>query len=327
MPVNSVDIQLYIEYGKIGTFVASDFISKKSIFGVPYFNPSQPQSIYCATKALENIYASSNYSAAAQSIAAYQYSLYSGFIGDIRKILGNAQGIIVTPTNPSLPTYLLQQREYPQFEVGQVSSPMDDGDTVLTINDDKIAPQSQDATLEIHVDGLQEGQALVDQSSFTAVYSPGQYVITFNNPVRDGNVIIVKYPVQLNLTYQTTSQVDTTYTAQLVNVQTKTLVNTAGNIFIVQAGTVNVSNFTLFCVSTTDEVYIMQWNATVKNIGGTVTIYNDSYSVIQDDFAGALSVVIAADNTNHGVSITITGISGKTINCRAIFTNTPNALT
>jgi hypothetical protein len=327
MAINSVDIPTYIEYGKIGTFVASDFITKKSYFGNPYFNPTQPQSIYCATKALENIYLLSNYSAAAQSMAAYQFSLYSGFIGNIKKIIGNAQGIVVTPTNPSLPTYLVQQREYPQFEIGQPNSPMNDGDTTLTINDSQIAPQTPDATLEIHVDGLQEGQGLIDQSSFTAVYSPGQYVITFNNPVRTGNVIMPKYPVQLNLTYQTTAVLDTTYTAQLINIQTKTLVNTAGNIFIVQSGTVNVSNFTLFCVSTADEVFIMQWNATVKNIGGVVTIYNDSYGVIQDDFAGALVVAITADQTHHGVAITVTGISGKTINCRAIFTNTPNALT
>lgn len=81
------DIDLYIEYGRIAQFVISDYISKESFLGNPYFNPEQPRHIYCATKAL--IHAASNKSSSTSvfSLAQYQYSLYSAFIGIIQGVI------------------------------------------------------------------------------------------------------------------------------------------------------------------------------------------------------------------------------------------------
>lgn len=324
MPSNSVDIPLYIEYGKIGCFVAADFITKKSIFGNPYFNPTQPQSIRWATKALQSAYLRDNYSAYAQSIAQFQYSLYSGFLGTIRRIHGNSQGIIVTPSTSNANRFT-QTRSYGQFLVGASGAPAD-GATTITITDPDIYPETSNAKVRVHRSGYLQGENL-GSAKFTAIYSPGQYVITVDPPFRgDGTVenselVDILYPVSVNLTY-TTSIVPTTsliYTATLDGFEIKVLVDQNGNIFPITINTTNIIKFVMSAKADSGEIYWMIWEGTVKNDGGVVTILVSNVNVLQDDFNGTFLVEVNADSVNDGIEIQATGIDGKIIFCKATF--------
>jgi hypothetical protein len=328
MYINPVDTPTVIEIGKISQFLSSDDISMKSFFGNAYPVEHLPMNIYMATKGTEWAYIHyGSSSTSTNSIAYYLLSLCGKYIGRATTTLGNAEGIIVIPSdNPA--SYLVTQRFYTQFRIGDSGSPMNAGDTTLAIIDPEIVPESSDGKVNVNVDGLLDPDQLTDQVSVTAVYSLGRFDLTFNTQAMTGMVFKIDYPVRRNLTVSTSviPVADLTYFATVVDTATETLRNTATNIFTLLAGTINVVGFTMFCVSTTDEIYIQQWTASVKNVGGTITINVSNDSVIQDDFAGLLTVAVTGNNSEQGVEIQVTGISGKTINCRATFTYTSNSL-
>lgn len=121
--------------------------------------------------------------------ANYLYSLCTGRNAAIAENILQQQGgnVIYNPTTGQL----LNGLEFPELEfvVGSLGAPMQDGDTVLVINDARIIA----GTVDITVDGVEIGVALLDRFSYTYTSTSTQIVITFNQPVLDGQNIIVKY--------------------------------------------------------------------------------------------------------------------------------------
>lgn len=321
MAINSVDIEQYIEIGEISQFLASDSISKSSIFGNPYPVPDLPKHIRCARLAVVFDYEHANFSQDLQSVVHYMYSLCQPYAQRARTILDNEAGITVTPALPN-GNYFVQQRQYPQFLVGAVGSPMNEGDTTLVITDTDITPETSDAEVEVHREGIELGENFSGRSDFTATFAPSQYTIIFDPPVTgDGNpttseLISIKYPVRRNLTYAPNTS--TSFTCILNGAETKRLEDSNGNIFQIPFGTTGVLTFTLFCIgNVTGDIYVMTWEGSANNIAGTVTVYEVERRDI--NIAMTLDVSVVANSADGGVEVDITGIAGKIINCRATF--------
>jgi hypothetical protein len=113
-------------------------------------------------------------------------------------------GVVVTPSN-NIGSYLIQLKNYPQFIVGAVGSPMVNNQDTLIIADPLVVPQSLQGEVEIHVEGAEQGEDLSDRLSFEATYSTGQYTIVWNEGLQDDMLVQIKYPIRLNLIYQANS--------------------------------------------------------------------------------------------------------------------------
>lgn len=319
---NSVDIEEYIKIDEISQFLANDDIAKKNFFGNPHPVPYLPILINLARRAVEFNYTHTNYSQGLQNSANWMYSLCQPYAQKALMLLNNVTGIVITPSLPNQ-NYFVQQRQFADFLVGAIGSPMANNATILTITDADIAPETDDAEVEVHIDGLQEGQNFTGRANYTSVYAPNTYTITFDPPVQgDGqpatsNLISVKYPVKRNLTYSPTGG-NTNYTAMLNGAETKTLVDGNGKIFPIANNTTGILRFNLFCISTANDIYVMTWEGSANNINNTITIYEINRTDINQSII--LTVSVSADNINGGVSVQVTGIAGKTINCKATFT-------
>jgi hypothetical protein len=76
-----------------------------------------------------------------------------------------------------------------QFEIGQSGSPMNDGDSDLTITVDNPCPNSQIVLL----DNTPLTPNLTTQISYTVSYSLTEIIITFNQPVSNGQKYFITY--------------------------------------------------------------------------------------------------------------------------------------
>ena len=245
----------------------------------------------------------------------------------VRAVNSLDQGGVVVTQIPGIANYLVTLRNYPQFVVGSFGSPMVADDTVLEIFDDLAVPQGKDGQVEIHLDGGELGELLMDRSSFDAVYTTGKYTVTFTNPVRDGMLIMPKYPIRNNLVSSSIPSPTTNveYTATLVDFQIRTLLNSDGNIFTIPAATQGVLTINLTGESSLDERLAAVWEYYVNNIGGTITLAQSNGGIIYQTFAVPMdaNIVISGNNALQGVQIIGTGQVGSTIILKATFNYAP----
>jgi hypothetical protein len=323
---NSNNIAEWIQIGKLCIPISIADINRNLMLNKNNQDELLPYKLRLVNKAVQFGYANDNNTARLDLVNEYQIALCGRYTWIAMTKLGNVEGIVITPALPP-DEYLTQLRQYTPFLVGAVNAPMVDGDTVLVITDSSSVPESDLGEVEIHIDGLEEGQDFAGRSNFSAVWTLNTYTITFSPPVRgDGNpsasnLISIKYPIRTNITVSTAQPTqDLIYTATVIGATTETLYNQLSEIFQVSDDTSNVVKFIMFCISTTSEIYIREWEATVTNIAGANTIMLSNDNVLQDDFGGTLTAVISADDALGGVKIEVTGITAKTINCRATFT-------
>jgi hypothetical protein len=242
----------------------------------------------------------------------------------LRAINSLQMGGIVVNSTTNVASYLTVLKDYPQFVVADSGTPIISGGSTLTIVDPLIVPESLLGSVEVHADGSEQAQYLSDRASFTPVYSTGQYVITWNVPILAGTVMQIKYPVRQNLVYAASDNVvvDDTYTAVLNGVQTKQLLNLAGNIFTITAGTQGQLNINLAGQDQSNNTFAGYWQYYVNNVGGVITLALSSGGIYQPYSGGDINanISITGNNTLQGVQVEVTGFSGKTITVNANFT-------
>lgn len=315
-----------IQIGQVSMYLSLvDVAKKKFTEGIPYYDQQLPLLIALETDCVNWQYEIDSSDSTLRETSDYLYALCGRYALEAQNVI-NAGGVVVTPVE-DVSNYLIKQRAYPQFIVGAVDSPMANDDTVLEIVDEHIVPESLDGEVEIHVDGGELGQMLLDRSSYTAVYEPGKYTITFTNPVRTDMLIMVDYPVRVPLVFtgSIAPPTDDQYTAVLVDFEIRTLLNSAGNIFTIPAGTQGILSIKLAGTSTLDERIASVWEYYVNNIGGTITLSLSQGGIIYQTFASPMdsNIVISANDTLQGVEIVGTGQLGSTITLTATFNYAP----
>lgn len=324
-----LSIPTILECAKLAeSYACVDRAKKNALFG-GFISNLLAEKIYLIRRPVQNRYDKNPTDISLRDTSNYLWSLL-GVYG--LKALNSleAGGVIVAPAS-DIGSYLVQLRNYPQIIVGDAGAlPLGAGDTELLIADADASPESPNGEVEIHVEGEEEGRYLLDRSSFYPIWNQGQYLIKFNQGVIKGQLIQIKYPVRVNLVYtQTpTPPQSVSYSATLNGVETKSLVDTNGNIFTVAVNAFQIISIFIYAISDTNERFSMNWTGSVYNELGDIIIapnnnifpYSNPFG---DDFFN--NIIVGADDTFQGIRITMTGIENKIINCEAKFSvNTSN---
>lgn len=326
---DSVNITDYIEIGDASCFLAGDDMAERRFFNGGSVIKQIPESIYAANLALKSAFERNDGTPDANSMANYLYSLCGKYIGKAKSLLGTAQGVQVGSGGGTDSGQLTISKDFPQFIVGQAGSLMNPDGISFNVADASAAPAG---TVKPHVytEGVQEGSGVIDRLSYTAQWIPNTgYSFTFNQAPNPGTLVNGDYPITVNLTSSqtagTTPQQDLNYYAVLLNGETKSLVNTSGQIFLIATNSVHNISFTLFCTDASSKAtYVRQVNLGVQNLANVLSVLAGSNDfVIADPFGGALTVTYDVDQAFQGFRINVTGIANKTINCVAKFTDTP----
>ena len=182
---------LYIEYGRIGQFFISDYITGTSLFGNSYPYPDQPRHIYCATQALSNAVLDPEIdNDTLMSLAEYQFSLYSAFITDIKEIFDAsnismsqfsiAWGWSITPFTPdNLPLFNYQKSGV--FEVGTLVVNLDYTEASANNYLAMRYPSSMPDYTQWHNSTYIYGQ--VPDQVFNSIYTSGEYSYVYSRVI------------------------------------------------------------------------------------------------------------------------------------------------
>jgi hypothetical protein len=193
-----------IQIGQVSTYLSlTDITKKKFLEGIPYFEQQLSILIALETDILNWQYELNPSDSTLFQAGDYLYALCGRYAIDALNSI-NAGGVIITPVT-GVATFLIQLKNYPQFIVGAIDSPMVDGQDTLVITDPLAVDQSLQGEVEIHVEGAEQGEDLSDRVSFIATYATGQYTIVWNQGLSNGMLVQIKYPIKVTLVSQQTS--------------------------------------------------------------------------------------------------------------------------
>jgi len=184
--INPATITTWIDTAEISQFLAADDNSRQGVmqWGTTKGNNKLPFLLGFFADIVGWAFTWDSSSTNFQAVATYMYSLCGKYIAQANQILDNAGGVIVNPST-GVKTSISFLRI--QFTVGQPGSPMNAGDTELTINVSDILNQS--ISVETPNANLPENDPL--QVSVSVAYSDDNAVVTFNQGVSDGETYIV----------------------------------------------------------------------------------------------------------------------------------------
>ena len=173
-----------IDYAKISQYLATVDIAKGNMSQ----NKDLPYILYMEGSILEDVYTASPNDEGLTKAANYVYAL-CGKYGVLAQKITSANSGQVT-YNPST-GQLLNGLLFPQYHfiVGQKGALMNEGDTTLTINDQRMIA----GTVDIISDGYTLAEGATDRFSFAYTQSATVLNITFNQPVVNGQEITIKY--------------------------------------------------------------------------------------------------------------------------------------
>lgn len=176
-------VTTYISYGKISQFLAANELSRNMLLKGGSFSPTQklPRLLYIVRKSVEWDNARDSSDETLNDTSLYLYALCGKYVNQARTIINNTGGQIVNPSTGNAATIVAV---FLQFRIGDVGSPMNDGDTLLTLNYADILTGS----LDISLDGVDVPVNDSLQISFVPVYGANSTAITFNVPVSNGQL-------------------------------------------------------------------------------------------------------------------------------------------
>lgn len=176
-----------IAVAKVSQYLASSRNDTASLYGGKSIDEKLPFLLYRVRKSLEWAYdLDPNYSALTE-VGNYLYGLCGMYALQAQIIIDSGGGGVVINPSTGQPANLSEVRI--QFEVGDPDELIADGETVMTIPYENIV----DASVQIFLDGA--GEIPINRSdrfSYTIVYSSTEAVVTFNEPVQDGQLFIVR---------------------------------------------------------------------------------------------------------------------------------------
>lgn len=180
-----VDVSLYINYGKISSFLAASDFARQGLFrGMP-FNSQLPQLLSVATNLIEWNNDRNPDDDTLVDTATYQYQLLGKYLSKAKQLIANmGQGLIVNPANSVVsilaPIYI-------EFYVGVTASPFvvngvnvtlpNVGDTSMVLPLTFIKQG-----LEIELDGTSIPRTATDRIAANVNYTNNDATISVNQP-------------------------------------------------------------------------------------------------------------------------------------------------
>jgi hypothetical protein len=177
-----------IVYASIAQYLSANEFSKNSFLKGGSNAPLKRLSrlLYIVRKAVDFNYQRDSTDSTLVATSNYLYWLSGKYNAEAAVII--AAGGTGTIINPGTGVASTVSAYLSQFVIGEVGSPMNDGDTVLTITADDFIANSVDVAL----DGTDLPINRNDRLSYTIVYSATDVVITFNLPVTTGQLYEVR---------------------------------------------------------------------------------------------------------------------------------------
>lgn len=178
-----IDIQLFIQYGNICSYLAANDFSRQKFLKGGSFNSDLPMRLHVATSIVERAYNRDPTAESLVSIGNYLYQLCGKYIQQAKQIIANmGQGTIV---NPATGAVSILAPFYIEFYVGVTASPIvvngenvtlpNVGDTSMTIPLTYIKQ-----SLEIELDGTSVPRTATDRIAANVNYTNNDATITVN---------------------------------------------------------------------------------------------------------------------------------------------------
>jgi hypothetical protein len=271
MQPTQYSISTILTLAEISQYLASNDIQKKQLLNWGILDEDLDKKIYAERKGVQWLYENNPTASYLNAYAQYLYTLCGYYIPKALVISGNASGGTVLPNTPS---YVIQYVNL-DFIIGQAGSPMNAGDTVLTIND-TVIPDS----LSIVLDGQVLYPDVADQISYHAAYTNNQTIITFNQSVQTGQKYQIKY----------TKQGQVTNSGTIVQLQTPVIYTATGGettfnvpqiatkkVYLVTRGGIEVGNILSSGTPTGSDI-------TINFFTGDVTLSTDNPAAPNEKF-------------------------------------------
>lgn len=176
-----VDVSLYINYGKITSFLAASDFTRQGLFRGEPFNSQLPQLLSVATDLIEWNNNRDPNDETLVDTATYQYQLLGKYLPKAKQLIANmGQGVIVNPANGAIsilaPIYL-------EFYVGVTASPVViNGQNVTLPNvgeNSMVLPLTFiKPSLEIEMDGVSIPRVASDRLAANVNYTNSNATIT-----------------------------------------------------------------------------------------------------------------------------------------------------
>lgn len=176
-----VDVALYIDYGKISSFLAASDFSRQGLLRGEPFNSQLPQLLSVATDLIEWNNNRDPNDETLVDTATYEYQLLGKYLSKAKQLIANmGQGLIVNPANGAVsilaPIYL-------EFYVGVTASPVvingvnvtlpNVGDNSMTLPLTYIKQ-----SLEIEMDGVSIPRVASDRLAANVNYTNNDATLT-----------------------------------------------------------------------------------------------------------------------------------------------------
>lgn len=174
-----------IEYGKISQYLCANDVAKRSVFSNGSLDTEWPLKLNIVWESLENVLDKDPTNEYIVATKNFLYSLCGKWLLEASTIVGNSGGQVIEPPT-GLSSIIVAIRE--QFTVGAIGALMAAGDTVLTLNYANVLVRS----VSVEKDTVPIPIGLNNQQSYTVVYNPNDIVITFNEPVQDGQLFVIR---------------------------------------------------------------------------------------------------------------------------------------
>lgn len=183
-----VDVSLYINYGKISSFLAASDFARQGLFRGEPFNSQLPQMLSVATDLIEWNNARDPDDETLFETATYQYQLLGKYLPKAKQLIGNmGQGVIVNPATGAIsilaPIYL-------EFYVGITASPQVINGVNVTLpnvgDSSMVLPLTYiKQSLEIELDGLSVPRVATDRIAANVNYTNNDATITLGPSTPD----------------------------------------------------------------------------------------------------------------------------------------------
>ncbi len=183
----SIDIDLYIKYGNISSFLAASDFAGQNLLQGGALRSDLPSRLSLVTRMGEHAFTVNPNDPSLVSTGNYLYQLCGKYIPQAKAILGNGSGLIVNINTGVTSTIIAQDIV---FRIGVAGSLMNAGDTTLVLNYTSVLS----ASISIDADGTDlPAGTFTDRLAFNAIYTTNNVTITFNQPVVNNQVFSIKF--------------------------------------------------------------------------------------------------------------------------------------
>lgn len=185
-----IEINKYVQYGNVSSFLASMDFNRQNILSGGSFNSDLPMRLSMVTRLVEWKFNQDATDSTLINTGNYLYQLCGKYLQQAKLIIANNMpGIIINPANGAQSTL---QPVYLQFRVGVTSSPQVVNGVNVTLpnagDDSVVLPLTYILnSLEVTLDGVEVPQNDPLQTSYNPIYTNNSATITLANGTKFNN--------------------------------------------------------------------------------------------------------------------------------------------